>query len=268
VPDVQLATVRDTTPDLLRLAAVHAGAVAVPVAVIAAVVLAPVTGSVIVALVVGVVLAVVAGVAVTAVRLRDADDRIVRRIGARPLRDVDHPRLAGLAQNVAMAVGIAEPRLFVVDSPGRNALSWCDARGPVCLAFTTGLLDAADRIELEALLGRQLVIARDGTAEIVTVASALFAPFADGPFAGRVAAVVNRAVDDRSVVRADLDGVRATRYPPGMVAGLELVRAGSTAMAGVPPVLTGLCLAAPVDEPGPFAVHPPLADRIDLLREL
>ncbi len=70
------------------------------------------------------------------------------------------------------------------------------------------------------------------------------------------------------MVTADLDGVRATRYPPGLVAALEKIRGTSTAMPTVPPTLSVLCFAAPTDGDGGFAVHPPVEDRIDLLREI
>lgn len=259
------ASERDTTGDLLRLVALHAGLVAVPVAAVVALVggLAVGWG---VGIPVGLVIGIAAGVAVTAARLRDTDGRVAALLGARPATPEEHPRLHNLAENVAMAVGVAMPRLLLIDGASRNAVTWGDGRSAPCVALTTGLLDAADRIEVEAVLGRQLVVARDGSVDLLTVAAVLFDRI--GALDGPVASLVHHAIDDRAVVEADLEGVRATCYPPGMVAALDVVRAGTTGLGSVPRALVGACLAAPGTDDGPFAVHPTLADRIDLLREI
>ena len=270
VPDAPLAglqipAARDTTTDLVRLVVLHAALVALPVLVLAGVVLVLVAGPV-AGLVLAVVLAALAGAAVTALRLRDVDERIARAIGARPAPPDELPRLHSLLDNVAMSVGVAPPQPHVIDSAERNAITWGDGRGPLQVAFTTGLLDAVDRIQLEALVGRQLAVGRDGSVDVLTVAAALFEPF--GALDGPVSSVALRAVDDRAVVRADLEGVRASGYPPGLVAALEVVEAGTSDLPGVPRALTGACLASPGAGSGAFGVHPTLEDRVDLLREI
>lgn len=269
VPDVSphglhVPLTRDTAPDLVRLVAVHAALVGVPVLLVGAVVLGIGLGAV--GVVLALVLAVVAGGAVTGLRLRGVDDRIGTALGARPAPPEEFTRLHGLIDNVAMAVGVAPPALFVVDSPERNAVTWGDGRAPLRVAFTTGLLDAVDRIQLEALVGRQLAVARDGSVDVLTVASVLFGSV--GALDGPVARIAHRAADVRSVVRADIEGVRATGYPPGLVWALEVVASGSSRLPGVPRALTGACLAAPRPDAGAFDVHPPVEDRIDLLREI
>lgn len=257
-PDIRTAA-RDTTPELVRLVVIHAALVAVPVLVV---------GLVLIPAAVAVLVAVLAGAAVTALRLRGLGDRIVTAVGAVPVPEGDRPRLRSVVESAAMAVGVSEPRLYVIDSPACNAVTWGDGTGPISTAFTTGLLDAVDRLELEAVVGRQLTVAKDPSIDVVTVATVLFGPLARGPFADVVAALVHRTVDDRCVVVADLEGARATRYPPGLVAALERVAAGTSVVAGVPAPLGVLCFAAVHGHDGPFEVHPPIEDRIDLLREI
>lgn len=256
--DVRTATERDTS-GVVAFVAVHAAVVALVVLVLT-VLLLPVWLSVL--------LALVAGAAVTALRLRDVDERVASRIGARTLEPGERPRLDNVADSVAMAVGIAPPTLLEIDDPARNAVVWGSGNGPFRCAFTTGLLDAVDRIQLEAVVGHQFALARDGCPERVTVGAALFGPVAKGPLEAPIASAIHRTVPDRSVVFADLEGVRGTKYPPGLVAALATVRAGSTQVAGVPVALSVLCFAAPDTAPGPFSVHPPIEDRIDLLREI
>lgn len=256
--DVRTSTERDTS-GVVTFVAVHAAVVAVVVLLVAALVV-PVLAAVL--------LAVVVGAAVTALRLRGIDDRIASAIGARALDPGDRPRLESVAESVAMAVGIPLPALLVIDDPARNAVVWGAGAGPVRCAFTVGLLDAVDRVQLEAVVGHQFALARDGCPERVTVGAALFGVVAKGPLEGPIASAVHRTVPDRSVVFADLEGVRATRYPPGLVAALATVRAGSTHVPALPAALSVLCFAAPDGAPGPFSVHPPVEDRIDLLREI
>jgi heat shock protein HtpX len=257
-----VTTRHDPTGDLVRIGAVHALVVFVPVAVAAALVLplwlAP-------------LVAAVVAVAVTVVRARGADQRVAAAVGARRLDAAEQPRLHGAVEHVAMAVGAAPPVLHLVDDPARNAVVWGSGQRPASLAVTTGLLDSAELIELEAVVAHLLTDVRDGLVEAPTAATALFGPLAGGPLGGLVASLARAgADDDRRIVLADLEGARATAYPPGVAAALERVAAGSSTVARCPRSLQALWFAAPCepDTDDPFSAHPPVADRIDLLREL
>lgn len=244
---------------IVQLVSLHALVVAVPAVLVLGLVGLPIL--------VAFLLALVLAGGLTFWRLRGSDERIARRLGARPIRPGDHPRLASLVANVSMACGVAPPRLLLIESASRNAVVWGAGNGPVSLAVTRGLLEASDRISLEAVLAYELSVAGDGVS-VVTIASSLFGPLAKGPLEGPVASLAHATVDERRVVKADLESVRATRYPPGLVAALELLVDEPTTVAGAPPALSPLFLAPPVDTAGPFAVHPPVLDRIDLIREL
>lgn len=258
----ETSTAREPTADLARIAAVHAGLLAVPVLVLALVLLplwlAP-------------VVAVVVAVAITVWRSRGIDERVAAALGARPVEPADLPRLAGVVESTSMAVGVAVPRLHVIDDPARNAVVWGSGTGPAAsVALTTGLLDAAERIELEGVVAHLLADVRDGMVEAPTVTTALFGPVAGGTLAGLVAWLARAGEDERRVVVADLAAARATQYPPGAVAALERVAAGATGVARSPRPMQSLWFAAPSEpvDDDRFAAHPSLADRIDLLREL
>ncbi len=242
---------------LVRLALIHGAIVAAPVLIVALVLRL---------WILAIPLAIVAGVVATAIRLRGIDERITLAVGARPLVADESPRLVGLAEAVAMAAGVAIPRLMVIESPSVNALTW-GFDGTTRLAVTTGLLDIADPVGLEAVVGHQLGLAGTRSVAETTMAAALFGPFAKGALTPWVVSLI-QGDDERSIVLADLDGTRATRYPPGLVQILDLVRTHPTALPSVPPALSALCFAAPHDDDDPFAVHPPIDDRIDLLREI
>lgn len=251
---------REPTADLIRVGAVHAAIVALPVLVL---------GVLVVPIWLAVVLALLVGTGVTVMRCRGIDRRIGAVLGARAVADADLPRLAGVVDSTSMALGVERPLLHVIDDPARNAVAWGSGTGPASIALTSGLLDAAERIELEGVVAHLLADVRDGMVQAPTVATALFGPLAGGPLTGLVAALARAGEDDRRVVLADMAAAQATQYPPGAVAALERVRDGSTAVPSPRP-LQSLWFAAPSEPSGedPFAAHPPLADRIDLLREL
>lgn len=243
---------------MTRLVVIHAALVAVPVLVV------------LLALglwVLAVPAALVVGAGVTLWRTRGIDRRLARTIGARPVDADEVPRLAGLAEAMAMTVGEPVPHLWLIESESANALSWGVANGPSNLAVTTGLLEGTDRIGLEAVVGHQLGVVHSRAVEVVTLAAALFGPVARGPLAPLVARVVGADVHQQ-VERADVAGALTTRYPPAMVKVLESLRTAPTRLEQVPPALTGLCFAAPRDAASRFSVHPPIDDRIDLLREI
>lgn len=248
-------TAHDPTGDLVRIGLVHASALAVPVLVV---------GLLLVPVLVAVVVATIVGVGVTVLRARGADARIGRSVGARAVDPAEVPRLAGAVEHVAMAVGVAPPALHVIDDPARNALVWGSGQGAASLAVTTGLLDVAEPVELEGLVAHLLTDVRDGLVEAPTAATALFGDLAGGLLRG----LARAGGDDRRIVLADLEGARAIRYPPGVVAALERVRAGSPAVARSPEPLRALWFAAPSEPPDGDGAHPPVDDRIDLLREL
>lgn len=258
----ETSTTRDPTADLARIAGVHAAVVAVPVLVV---------GWLLWPLWLALVLSVVVAVAVTALRCRGIDERVARALGARPVDAAEVPRLAGVLDSTSMAVGVAVPRLHLIEDPARNAVAWGSGTGPAAsIAVTTGMLDAAERIELEGVVAHLLADVRDGMVEAPTVTTALFGRLADGPLAGLVASLARADGHDRRVVVADMAAARATQYPPGAVAALERVGAGSSGVARSPRTMQSLWFAAPAEpaEGDPFAAHPPLADRVDLLREL
>lgn len=249
----------DTTPWIIRLVALHVVLVALPVLLVALAVGLRISA---------IVVALLVGGVVTFLRIRGTDDRTAAALGATPTSAADEPRLFNVAESVAMAAGVPMPELSIIESPAANSVTWGAGSGPAHLALTRGLLDAADRVELEAVLGHHTALVRTGVVDAVTLGSSLFSPLARGPLQEPLASLVTTGLDPRSIVLADLDGVRATRYPPGLVAALSRLQALDTTVAAVPAGLSGLCFAAPHRDGSVFDFHPPIEDRIDLLREV
>jgi len=186
-----------------------------------------------------------------------AGEIILRLVGGVPptLTEAGPARLANLVESVAVAVGVPEPALLVVDDPAPNALvTGADPRR-ASLVVTSGLLERLDRLALEAVVAQQLSIIRGGTTHRRDVAIAVLGT------AGRVIRPLGRLAANAAAVEWGSDGtaVSVTRYPPGMLAALDAVAAG--------PEVGTSAVVAPM-----WFVRPGSADelalRIETMREL
>jgi heat shock protein HtpX len=93
-----------------------------------------------------------------------------------------------------------------------------------------------------------------------------------------VATLMQRAVSRRREILADISGVEMTRYPPGLISALEKLRDDSTVIHASSRATAHLWIEQPSaqsEEEGKlsrlnrmFDTHPPIEERIALLREL
>ena len=206
-------------------------------------------------------LAIVVGVLATIVLVfvleRRAPAAALRALGATPLDEGAEPRLESIVESICATSGSAEPSLHVADSrvPDVAVLGRVD---DTHLVVSTGALRQLDRLELEAVVARQLATPTtelEAATTLVPVSTLL------GPLAPRVRA---RVLDDRRMAGADLEGVKITRYPPALASALEKAAAAGTTSGS--PAASHLWLIGPAGGADPE--HPPLHERIDTLREL
>ncbi len=230
------------------LAAIPAAVVFVVVGVVLAVLLPP-----LIALPVALVAAAVAGLYV----MRSAPNRVVRMLGAVPLEEAAEPRLESLVESICASHGITEPRLYTLASDAVDA-AVIGSGDDIRLVVTRGALAGLDRLELEALVARELSLFGSGghAATVLASVSGLLGP------AGAV--LRERLLDDRRLVRADVDGVKLTRYPPALASTFE--KAGAVERISDHPPTRHLWMVGPQAEGQ--TVQPPLVERIDMLREL
>jgi Zn-dependent protease with chaperone function len=237
-------------PRLLLIAPAFVGFLLVTVVVA---VLVPVSLS----LVVGVALGLLVAALLMVVLERRAPGAALASLGARPLEPGAEPRLESLVESVCAIHGVREPQLYLVDSRAPDA-AVVGKSDDTRLVVTTGALRQFDRLELEAVVARQLVQFGRGihAATVLAAVSPLY-----GPFASQLR---SRVLDDRRLARSDVDGVRLTRYPPALAAAFEKAARSD----GVPdrPASRHLWLVGPQGAKDP--VQPLLSERIDTLREL
>lgn len=176
--------------------------------------------------VVGVLIALV-GLAVLVTDLvYGSSERVARSLGGRAASRQDESRLINVVDGLCIAMGVAMPALVVIDTPALNAIVLGKSPTRATLFCTSGLLEALDRIGLEGVIGHELAhIKRGDLVRQNATMRCCAALVALTPKAGRIVA---RAIGPEREVLADLVGVRATRYPPGLISALEVIAAATT----------------------------------------
>jgi len=206
-----------------------------------------------------------------------------------------------VVEGLAIAAGIPKPKLYVLPSEEINAFA--SGRDPkhAVIAVTEGALDKLNRQELEGVIAHE--ISHIGNYDIrfsmlvavfvglVAILSEMFLRslwFGDerrdrkgggllivagivlAILAPIVARLVQLAISRRREFLADATGAKITRYPEGLASALEKIKKYNEGNMKVSEAVSHIFLSDPkksfVDNI--FATHPPLDERIRILRSM
>ena len=90
--------------------------------------------------------------------------------GGREVTRAVSPGLYNLLENLCISRGIPMPRLKIMDSPAINAFATGLNQRQYAITVTSGLLQALDNAEIEAVLGHELTHIRNGDVRILVIA--------------------------------------------------------------------------------------------------
>ena len=226
------------------LAAIPAVPLGLFVAVVLAVVVHPVAGF---------VLGVVIGAVLFFWVLNGAVGPALRALGAFPLDEGSEPRLESLVESICASHGIAEPILYVVESSAIDA-AVVGKPDDTHLIVTRGVLTKLERLEIEAVIARQMTLFGNGVSAATTLTSPALGPVAAG--------LRKRLLNDRRLVRADFDAVGVTRYPPALASAFEKVIESARISHNARTDHLWM-IGSGID-----SVQPEMRERVDALREL
>ena len=233
-----------------------------------------------------------------------SDSLVVRMTGARVIEESENPKLFGLIQEVIIASGLPMPKVAIVQDPAPNAFA--TGRNPehALIAFTTGILEAMDREQLQGVIAHEMshVGNRDTLVSAIAAttagAIALLSDFLmrmmwfgggrrdrdsnSNPIAlilslfvlilAPIAAVLLRsAISRRREALADATAVSFTRNPAGLRSALEVLAADSTVVRAKSNAVAHIWIESPLDGSSVsklFATHPPIQERIAALRAM
>jgi heat shock protein HtpX len=231
-----------------------------------------------------------------------SDKLVLTMTGAKLIQEQDNPRLFALVQEVCIASGLPMPKVAIVEDRAPNAFA--TGRNPEhgLIAFTTGILDAMDRDELQGVIAHEMAHVGNRDTLVSAVAAttagaiAILSDFLMRMmwFGGRrdresnnpialvfsliililapiAAALLKSAISRRREALADATAVQFTRNPAGLRKALEVLQADSTVVSHASNAVAHFYIESPLDSQRVskmFATHPPLSERIAILKQM
>jgi heat shock protein HtpX len=234
-----------------------------------------------------------------------SDKLVITMTGAKLIQESDNPKLFGLIQEVTIASGLPMPKVAIVVDTAPNAFA--TGRNPehALIAFTTGILDAMDRDQLQGVIAHEMahVANRDTLVSAVAATTAgAIAILSDmltrmmwfgggrdrnregggNPLALIVSLIIlilaplaammlKSAISRKRESLADATAVSFTRNPAGLRSALEVLAADSTVVHQRSTAVAHVWIESPLDSKSVsklFSTHPPIAERIAVLKSM
>lgn len=224
-------------------------------------------------------------------------------VGAIELKDrAQHMDLWNVVENLSITAGLPMPKVYIVDDPSPNAFATGRDPQHASVAVTTGLLRVLERNELEGVIAHELSHIKNYDTRIMVLTAVMVGALimlGDWIFHGSLGRrardkeggnifmivgiifillapllgqLIQLAISRRREYLADGDGALLTRYPEGLASALEKIRLAATPMQNTSRSTNHLWISDPTAKSlsqkvsGLFATHPPIEERIQLLR--
>ena len=232
-----------------------------------------------------------------------SDKIVLTMTGARVIDHDSAPQLFNLVEELTMAAGLPMPKVAIVEDSAPNAFATGRDPDHAVIAFTTGILEKMDREQLQGVAAHELahVANRDTLVSAIAAttagAIALLSDFVlrMTMFGGRdresngsnplvlVAALVatllapiaatllKAAISRKRESLADASAISYTRNPTGLRRALEVLERDSTVVHQRSNAVAHMWIESPLDGKSVsqlFATHPPLRERIEILRQM
>lgn len=213
-----------------------------------------------------------------------------------------------VAENLAIAAGIPKPKLYVIDDSAMNAFATGRDPQHAVVVATTGILEKLERRELEGVIAHELSHVKNFDTRLMAVVAVLVGTVAfladmfmrnlwwrgrsrdEDRGAGSVllligillaiispilATLIQLAVSRRREFLADASGALLTRYPEGLARALEKLGKDKEVLEAATNATAHLYITNPFKGKQFHAVfanlfntHPPIAERIKILRSM
>jgi heat shock protein HtpX len=231
------------------------------------------------------------------------DKVVLSATGARSVNENDpkYVTLVNAVDNMAIASGIPKPKIYVMESEEMNAFATGRDPKHSSVAVTTGLLKRMNRNELEGVIGHEMshiqnydirfatlvavlvgLIAimsnallrswrfRSGDREDRNLGIFILIGFILAIFAPIVTRIVQAAISRRREFLADASSAKLTRYPEGLASALEKIKKYNEGKMNVSEAVSHLFFTDPNRSAldSLFATHPPIDERIKILRKM
>jgi heat shock protein HtpX len=234
------------------------------------------------------------------------DKVVLTATKARPIKENDrrYVHLINVVDGLSIAAGIPKPKIYVIENDEINAFATGKDPKHASIAVTTGALNNLDRDELEGVIGHEMSHIRNYDirfATYIAVLVGLVAILSDllmrsfwygagrrereeekgfglliiigfilAIFAPIIVRLVQFAVSRRREFLADASSTELTRYPEGLASALEKIMKVNEGKMKVSEAVSHLFFVDPNKSAldSLFATHPPIKERIRILRSM
>lgn len=254
----------------------------------------------------GMTLGLVIAVVMNAVAYFFSDKIALRSAQAEPVTREQAPRLYGVMERLAGKAGLPMPKLYVSPQAAPNAFA--TGRNPhhAAVCVTAGLMQIMNDDELEGVIAHELSHVRNYdilTSSIAaTVAGAItwiaemgrwgmiFGGYGGGRDGGEgegnaitailmlilapiAALLLQLGISRQREYQADASGVKMVGHPYGLISALQKLEDYNKKIPmAISPSTAALCIVAPLQGrqflANLFSTHPPLDDRIEILKHM
>lgn len=234
-----------------------------------------------------------------------SDKLVLATTNAKQIKKDDFPNYYRTVENLCIAAGIPMPKVYIVDDASPNAFATGRDPKHAVVCATTGLLRILNDSELEGVIAHELshiknydirvmgIVAilvgfvailsdlfirasfysdsRDNKGNtiflVLAIVFAILSPIA--------ATIIQLAISRKREYLADASGALLTRYPDGLASALEKLAKDKTAPKNASNATAHLFIENPFDNKkvknfftGLFNTHPPLEERVRILRSM
>ena len=233
-------------------------------------------------------------------------DKLVMAIsGAKQIEKKDNPTLFRTVENLCIASGLPMPKIYIIGDTAPNAFATGRDPKHAAIAFTTGILEKLDKLELEGVTAHELSHVGNYDTRLMTLVSilvgtvALLADFflriswhtdRDSDNRGNqlfmiigivmailapfIAIMIQLAISRKREFLADAAGALLTRHPDGLAEALLKISADREPLEVANKATAHLYIVNPLKNhkdavgwfAGLFNTHPPIQERVKRLR--
>jgi heat shock protein HtpX len=255
----------------------------------------------------GFVLAIFGALLYSLLMYFQGDSIILATTGAREVTKKEYPYLFHTVEGLAIAAGVPTPKAYVIEDTALNAFATGRDPKHASITVTTGLLNKMNRQELEGVIAhemshiknfdiRMMMLTAVFVGITILLSDFLLRSFLWGGNRDRdnnqltiiliiigiilailaplIGEMIKLAVSRRREYLADADGALLTRNPEGLASALEKIKQDPDPLVDKANKATAhLFISTPFRKSEGFvtrlfATHPPLDDRIKLLRSM
>ncbi|MCR4276855.1 MAG: M48 family metallopeptidase [Candidatus Roizmanbacteria bacterium] len=236
------------------------------------------------------------------------DKLVLLTTGAKPADKKTYFNFYTVAENLSVAAGLPKPTLYVIDDPSPNAFATGRDPAHAIVCATTGLLQMMDRTELEGVIAHEMSHIKNFDillASIVAVLVGTLALVSDWVIRSMwwnrrsdsdsrsnrnpiffvllvisliltpiIATIIQLAISRRREYLADASASLLTRYPEGLARALEKLKQNSQPLNQATSSTAHLFIDNPFKKKSAsffvnlFSTHPPIEDRIRILKSM